>query len=175
MRYDISQDGFTIVGLEDKVMCRYDISDGRKVNLSGRADRLDRLPNGTMQIIDYKSGNTPHLEFNGMNNLFTGEAKDRVSNIFQTLLYSMMLSKRDGVDTMPSLYFASKMHDEGYSPKIVNKESGEVVDNYQSQAEEFEQMLAATLEELFDYNTPFKQVEDVDMCKYCDYKRICRR
>ncbi len=176
MRYDSSQEGFTIVSLEDdQVMCRYEISNGRKVNLSGRADRLDRLPNGTMQIIDYKSGNTPHLEFNGMNSLFTGEAKERISNIFQTLLYSMMLSKRNGVDTVPSLYFAAKMHDDKYSPMIINKESGEVINSYHSQAEEFEQLLSETLEELFDYNTPFKQVEDVEMCKYCDYKRICRR
>jgi hypothetical protein len=87
----------------------------------------------------------------------------------------MMLHKRDGCDSVPSLYFASKMHESDYTPKILNKESGELIESYRSQAEEFEQMLSSTLEELFDYDTPFRQVEDEQMCKYCDYKRICRR
>jgi ATP-dependent helicase/DNAse subunit B len=175
MRYDIANTGYTIDGLEDEVKCRYAISKGRNVNLSGRADRLDRLPNGTMQIIDYKSGNTPHLEFNGMNSLFTGEAKERISNIFQTLLYSMMLNKRHGCDAKPTLYYASKMLNKEYSPEIVNTQTGEVIERYSTHAEEFEETLSKVLEELFDYDTPFTQVENEDMCKYCDYKRICRR
>ena len=175
MRYDKDNSGYTIAGLEDEVKCRYAISNNRKVNLSGRADRIDRLADGTMQIIDYKSGNTPHLEFNGMENLFRGTAMERVSNIFQTLLYSMMLHKRDGCEALPSLYFASKMHDKAYSPKIVNRATGELIERYSDHAAEFEQELTTALEELFDYETPFQQVEDVDMCKYCDYKRICRR
>lgn len=175
MRYDKESDGFTIVGLEDEVKCRYALSDGRKVNLSGRADRIDKLPNGTLQIIDYKSGNTPHLEFNGMGNLFRGTPKERISNIFQTLLYSMMLYKRDGSEAMPTLYFASKMLSDDYSPNILNIETGEIVERYSDHAAEFEEELTAALEELFDYDTPFRQVENVDMCKYCDYKKICRR
>lgn len=176
MRYDSMQNGFTIAGLEDEVKCRFELPDGRKVNLSGRADRLDMLADGSMQIIDYKSGNTPHLEFNSMSSLFTGDAQERISNIFQTLLYSMMLQKRDGCETRPSLYFASRMHNKDYSPLIVNRECG-MVERYSSQADTFEPMLQATLEELFDYNTPFRQVdtEHADMCKFCDYKRICRR
>ena len=175
MRYDKESEGFTIAGLEDEVKCRYTLSDGRKVNLSGRADRIDKLPNGTLQIIDYKSGNTPHLEFNGMGNLFRGTPKERISNIFQTLLYSMMLYKRDGSEAMPTLYFASKMLSDDYSPNILNIETGEIVERYSDHAAEFEQELTAALEELFDYDTPFRQVENTDMCKYCDYKKICRR
>lgn len=175
MRYDTNNSGYAIVGLEDEVKCRYKISNNREVNLSGRADRLDRLADGSIQIIDYKSGNKPHLTFNGISNLFTGSSEERISNIFQTLLYAMMLQKRDGCETIPSLYFASKMHESDYTPKILNKQSGELIESYSSQAEEFEQMLSSTLEELFDYDIPFRQVEDEQMCKYCDYKRICRR
>ena len=177
MRYDSDNTGYTIDGLEELVECRYEISAGRNVNLSGRADRIDRLATDgkTLQIIDYKSGNTPHLKFAGMEKLMFGEAKDRISNIFQTLLYSMMLNKRRGCDAKPSLYYASKMISEDYSPDIVNTETGEVIDRYSHHAEEFEPMLSKILEELFDYDTPFRQVESEDMCKYCDYKKICRR
>ncbi len=175
MRYDIAHTDYKIVGLEDEVKCRYEIADGRKVNLSGRADRIDMLADKSLQIIDYKSSNAAHLKFAGMENLMFGSAKDRISNIFQTLLYSMMLNKRDGCDAKPSLYYASKMLSNDYSPEIINTETGEVIERYSTHAEEFETMLSKVLEELFDYDTPFRQVESEDMCKYCDYKKICRR
>lgn len=173
--YDTSQSGFTIRGLEDDIAYKYKISNGRYVNLFGRADRIDERADGSLQIIDYKSGNVPHLEFNGVEGLFRGEANDRVSNIFQTLLYSMILHKNHGVESMPSLYFASKMLSDDYSPNIIDKSNGEIIYQYTAVAEEFERELSAVLEELFDYDKPFVQCEDVDMCKYCDYKSICRR
>lgn len=175
LRYDTSQSGFTIRGLEDDIAYKYKISNGRYVNLFGRADRIDERADGSLQIIDYKSGNVPHLEFNGVEGLFRGEANDRVSNIFQTLLYSMILHKNHGVESMPSLYFASKMLSDDYSPNIIDKSNGEIIYQYTAVAEEFERELSAVLEELFDYDKPFVQCEDVDMCKYCDYKSICRR
>jgi hypothetical protein len=177
LRYDTDTEhsGFTIRGLEDDITYKYEISNGRHVNLFGRADRIDERADGTLQIIDYKSGNVPHLEFNGVEGLFRGEAKERISNIFQTLLYSMMLNKSHGVESMPTLYFASKMLGEDYSPNIVDKSSGEVVERYTAIAEDFERELSNVLEELFDYDKPFVQCKDVDMCKYCDYKSICRR
>lgn len=175
LRYDTQQSGFTIRGLEDDIEYKYEISDARHVNLFGRADRIDERADGTLQIIDYKSGSVPHLEFNGVELLFRGEAKDRISNIFQTLLYSMMLHKNHGTESMPTLYYASKMLSDDYSPNIVDVNSGEVVERYSAIAEDFERELSAVLEELFDYDKPFVQCEDVDMCKYCDYKSICRR
>jgi hypothetical protein len=67
------------------------------------------------------------------------------------------------------------MLSDDYSPEILNTETGEVVERYSAHAEEFEANLSQVLEELFDYDKPFRQVEDVNMCKYCDYKRICQR
>ena len=173
--YDKEQEGFTIEGLEDGVECRYPISNGREVNLSGRADRIDRLSDGRLQIIDYKSGSTPHLEYNGMTSLFEGAAQERISNIFQTLLYSMMLYRSFGVESTPSLYYASQMILDGYSPYIVDKQRGATIERYSDISEEFEQELLRCLDELFDVHTPFCQAEDRNACTYCDYKKICRR
>ena len=175
MRYDAMPKNFTIEGLEKEVLCRYPISGNREVNIYGFADRIDRLDNGKLQVIDYKSGNTPHLEFNGIEKLFTGSAHERVSNIFQTLLYSMMLHRDSGNESMPSLYFASQMLSGNYSPMIMDLTSKSYVESYSTYATEFEEQLSRTLEELFDFSTPFRQVEDVDMCNYCDFKSICRR
>ena len=175
LRYDENRSGFTIHGLEDDVDCSYPISGGRRVSLSGRADRIDKLSDGTLQIIDYKSGNVPHLNFNSIEGLFRGAAEERISNIFQTLLYSMMLTKKHDTESMPSLYFASKMLGDDYSPNIIDTSSGEVIERYSMVASDFEAELSAVLEELFDMSKPFVQCEDVDMCKYCDFKSICRR
>ena len=175
MRYDIANEGYTIAGLEKDVDWQCPISNGRMVNLSGRADRIDRRADGSLQIIDYKSGNTPHLEYNGMEALFRGGAQERVSNIFQTMLYSMILHRKYKLESCPSLYFASKMLNDDYSPLILDRTTGAYVERFSDISEEFESELNATLEELFDYSTPFRQTEDEDMCKYCDFKKICRR
>ena len=145
------------------------------VNLSGRADRIDRRADGALQIIDYKSGNTPHLEYNGMEPLFRGGAQERVSNIFQTMLYSMILHRKYNLESCPSLYFASKMLNDEYSPLILDRTTGAYVERFSDISEEFEQELLRCLDELFDANTPFCQAEDRNACTYCDYKKICRR
>ena len=173
----MSRPEFTIAGLEDLVEDSYPISAGRSVNLSGRADRIDELQDGSLQIIDYKSGNKPHLEFNGMSTLFNGKPKERISNIFQTLLYSMMLYRKHKcrIETCPSLYFASKMLSNEYSPYIKDKSCDSTIQRYSDIREEFEPELTRVLEELFNPEIEFYQVADADACTYCDYKKICRR
>ena len=175
LRHDKERKGYTISGLEEDVPYRRPLSDGRAVTLSGRADRIDTLEDGSLQIIDYKSGAVPHLEYDGMENLFRGESQKRISNIFQTLLYSMMLCHKHSVHATPSLYYASKMLLGDYCEHITDVSSGMLIERYDDVAEEFERELDTILEELFDPKKPFYQVEDVDACKYCDYKKICRR
>lgn len=176
LQYDATREGFTINKVESDILYNYPTSSGLNVKLSGRADRIDTLSDGTIQIIDYKSGNKPHLEFDDMHSLFHGKAVQRISNIFQTFLYSMILHKTQSVDTRPSLFYASKMLNEEYSPLITMKANDDMsIEYYSLIAEEFESELDATLNELFDPTVPFRQAEDVDACKYCDYNRICRR
>lgn len=177
LRYDSSREQFTIAGLEDLVEWSYPISNGRSVNLSGRADRIDRLKNSTLQIIDYKSGNKPHLEFNGISALFNGAPHERISNIFQTLLYSMMLHHNHNrkCEACPSLFYASQMLSKEYSPYLVDKGGDGEITKYSDIGESFEEELTNIFEELFNPEIAFKQVEDSDACTYCDYKKICRR
>ncbi|MBO7198437.1 MAG: PD-(D/E)XK nuclease family protein [Alistipes sp.] len=175
MRYDTTRKGFTVTALEKKIHHNYEISSGLNIKLSGIADRIDTLPDGTLQVIDYKSGYQPHLEFNSVETLFTGSAKQRISNIFQTLLYSMVLHKNEGVDTLPTLFYASRMLNDSYSPIIKELDSNRDITRYSLVASDFEARLKALLDELFDPSTPFRQVEDRDTCTRCDYNRICRR
>jgi hypothetical protein len=174
-KYDLSNKGYTIVGLERDVKCEYPISNDRTVSFSGRIDRLDMLKDDKYQIIDYKSNNRSKLEHNGIDKLFNGEPEDRISNIFQTLLYSMMLERSEGKKATPSLYYASKMVVDGYSPYIVESKSKTPIACYRDVSEEFEAQLNNTLEELFDPTKPFTQISNVEACTYCPFKKICRR
>ena len=148
MRHDINRDGFTIIASEKEISHRYVVNPNLSVKFKGIADRIDLLPNGMLQVIDYKSSKAPHLEFNSIANLFHGTAAQRISNVFQTLLYSMILNKSDlyfakngtlisvgdkpnlpadeftksdGKDVVPSLYYASRMMNKDFSVLLVNK------------------------------------------------------
>ena len=37
------------------------------------------------------------------------------------------------------------------------------------------ELLRAQLAELYDTSVPFRQCEDADTCKYCDFNVICKR
>ena len=58
---------------------------------------------------------------------------------------------------------------------IVDKSRDSEINKYSDVGESFEEELTQVFEELFDPNVAFTQVEDVDACTYCDYKKICRR
>ena len=101
----------------------------------------------------------------------------------------MILKDAECKDVVPSLYYASHMSDNKYSPLIVNKipqydevtgkkkpqSLHETIECYSMIANEFEYELNATLEEIFNKDIPFKQIEDKKTCERCDYKKICRQ
>lgn len=177
MPYDAAHDDFTTVGLEEKVEHAFPFTapDGERiVRFAGIADRIDRLKDGTLRVVDYKTG-APHLEFAGVESLFRGEGKQRLSNILQTLLYAMMLSHSRGVDAEPALYYVRAMNRPDYSPQLDDKELGLRGARYSHYRERFEELLRETLAELFDPAVPFRQCADADTCKFCDFNLICKR
>ncbi len=175
--YDLSIPDFMVEGLEKEVIYDYKFSPTQSVRFKGIADRLDRIvDDGSLRVVDYKSG-AAHLEFKDIESLFKGTGRQRMSNIIQTLLYSMMLSHRDKeLRVTPALYYVRAINSKGYSPYIMNTSAKERILSYDKYRAEFEEHINETLNSLFDLNTPFTQCEDAkDTCAYCDYKLICRR
>lgn len=171
--YDRAHEAFVVEGLEKEVACDFHLPTVGRVCLAGTADRIDRMADGTLRVVDYKTGGV-HLEFNGLEDLFVSKNRGKNANIFQTLLYSLILHRREGVDARPALYYVRHLNREGYSPYPMDKSrEGEVT--YALYGEAFEQMLSEKLCELFDYQTPFRPCEDQEMCQFCDYCSICRR
>lgn len=178
MYYDTIRSDYTITNLEQEINYRHITQQGHCVKLYGIADRIDTLSNGTKQIIDYKSGYKPHLEFKSIDSLFNGNPEQRISNVFQTLLYSMIVHKNEHVDTKPSLYYASRMLlNDDYSPllKEIDRDTPQDIASYTMVSEAYEEQLKAILDELFDPTKAFEQAENRDTCTRCDYNRICKR
>lgn len=175
--YDAAHDGFTLCGVERRVECpfAFDSRDpSRRVLFAGTADRIDRLEDGTLRVVDYKTG-APDREFDGIAALFGPDSRRRKANILQTLLYAMMLRRTEGCDVVPALYYVRVMHRSGYVPLLRDRELKVEGARYDAYGEVFEQELRAKLSELFDLSVPFRQCEDRDTCRYCDYRAICRR
>lgn len=112
------------------------------MRFKGYADRVDSLDDGKIRVVDYKTG-TAHLEFAGLTQLFCGEAKQRLSNFINTLLYAMMLRYEYGRDAVPALYYVRKMADSGYSPLIIDKSRNLSGVPYSEYAAEFEEYVGA--------------------------------
>ena len=177
MPYDAAHDTFTVTGLEQEVAYGFDFASvGRplRMKFAGIADRIDALDDGTLRVVDYKTG-APHLEFAGVESLFRGEGRQRLSNILQTLLYAMMLYRTRGVDAVPALYYVRAMNRPDYLPTLDDKETGVRGAGYTLYAERFEELVGETLAELYDPSVPFRQCEDADTCKFCDFNLICKR
>lgn len=175
LKFDAAHPDFEIQSVEAPVEHFIELENGGRIRLWGICDRVDTMRDGAKRIVDYKTG-TPHLEFAGVEALFYGKAAERQSNIFQTLLYSYMLrAQNPNVTITPSLYYLRSIHDEAYSPLIIDKSTKNTVESYEDLHGDFDTLLRTTLTELFDESIPFRQCLDTKSCKYCDYKAICRR
>ncbi len=177
LAYDAVHDGFTLRGLESPVAQLFAFRVGdrtARVKFAGRADRIDRLAGGTLRVVDYKTG-SPHLEFDGVEALFRGEARQRQANVLQTLLYAMMLHRTEGADVEPALYYVRQLNRPDYTPSLVDTERGVSGCRYAACAERFESLLGETLSELYNPEIPFRQCDDAAACAFCDFNVICKR
>ena len=176
--FDVAAERFEVLELEKGVNCDFPFEQSgekRILRFGGQADRIDRLENGTIRVVDYKTG-APHIEFRGIEALFSKCAADRSAAALQTLLYAMMLYHTQRVDVQPALYYVRQMNAKGYVPLLSDKGAAQrYVTGYLDYAVEFEQKLREVLGSLFDLETPFTPCEDSTPCQWCDYNKICRR
>jgi len=145
-----------------------------EVRIGGFIDRFE-IRGGTIQLIDYKTGNT---EFRNIESLFTAEGGKRNGAVFQIFLYSWILSKiRSGSPIQPMLYYIRDIFQDDYSPEIVRPEqrNKHTIRNFLDYASEFEERLIQLISEIFDSKVPFKQTSDTEQCRHCPYDEICIR
>lgn len=190
--YDIAHSGFTVEKVEEDIKWALPIGDGRDVIFGGIADRIDSLDNGAIRVVDYKTGKgnikkSGEINMSGVASLFEGEGRVKSGNLLQTMIYSMVLNHTRQRNVFPALYYARNIGKEDFSPMLIDDTKKEAmgktakmedcVVDYASYAEEFEQHLSAKLNELFNFDIPFKRCDEQEdeICKYCDFKILCKR
>ncbi len=180
VRFDRSNPNFEVMGVEMEVEHLVTLSNGQPLRLWGISDRIDLMKDGSLRVVDYKTGES-HLEFKGVKSLFFGEERGSQANILQTLLYSYMLreSRNKGEMVLPSLYYVRKMNGDEYSPLLIDTEGQRTTIDSSNFGEYYDStlpLISQKLDEMFDFDTPFRQCDDPETtCRYCDYKELCRR
>ena len=178
LRNDLQYTPFEMVAMEKKVSEKTTIQTALgplTLRLGGTIDRMD-AKEGTLRIVDYKTGGSPKIPAN-IEQLFT-PSETRPNYIFQTFLYAAIMSRKQPLMVAPALLYIHRAASESYSPVI---EMGEPrkpkipVNNFAFFEDEFRERLQALLEEIFDEKELFTQTEDMKKCAYCDFKVICKR
>jgi|UniRef100_UPI003567553F hypothetical protein len=178
LRNDLQYTPFEMVAMEKKVSEKITIQTALgplTLRLGGTIDRMD-AKEGTLRIVDYKTGGSPKTPAN-IEQLFT-PSETRPNYIFQTFLYAAIMSRKQPLMVAPALLYIHRAASESYSPVI---EMGEPrkpkipVNNFAFFEDEFRERLQALLEEIFDEKELFTQTEDMKKCAYCDFKVICKR
>ncbi|MDZ4716272.1 MAG: PD-(D/E)XK nuclease family protein [Cytophagales bacterium] len=175
VEHDKAYTPFTIEGLERGELLYYakiENAPGQAV-LSGKIDRLDRKGD-VVRVLDYKTGRGD-LDFASLESLFDGSGP-RNRAVFQTLIYALLYRANHntaGVRLAPGLISRLNLFDEALDHRLILNKIP--VDDAEPLLEEFEGRLKSLLEEMFDPNTPFKQTQNLEACKFCLFQNICYR
>ena len=174
LRNDLNYAPFEMKGMEEKISETIELDNNISLKVGGTIDRID-LKEGTIRIVDYKTGGQPK-SLKNMEELFTPSDK-RPNYIFQTFLYSSIGCKQDRYKVAPSLLYIHKAANEAYSPviEIGERKEKRPVEDFKEFNAEFRALLMNLLDTIFDESTPFTQTEELSKCQYCDYKSLCKR
>ena len=143
-------------------------------NFTYKPDRIDRLADGTVRIVDYKTGSDP-TEFTGLDQLFApvSTSKGHCKAILQLFLYCYAyLQEFDDVEkVMPVIYKLSSMETSG----VTLKNAGQYVFSMDDEiAKGFISRMGETVKALYEQD--FKQAPDGSpSCNYCRFIDFCRR
>lgn len=165
---------FDVVSLEKDYWAYFEVPvNGRteKIKIGGIVDRIDRTSTG-LRIVDYKTGRNLKLDFKEWNQLTDRDYNDRRKEIFQTLIYSCIISQAETLPVLPTIYKLDHLFDEEFDPSVIYAGNKLI---YQQVASEFSEAFNRVLIEIFDQQTMYNQVKNTQKCSYCPYNKICRR
>jgi ATP-dependent helicase/nuclease subunit B len=159
--------------LEGELCANLSVKSGDKtydVRIKGIADRIDQLSDGTVRVIDYKTGSFDKTT------IIKSEAAleaNKADNAFQLLVYGFMYKAENPSqkEIQPTVFFLRAKEIE--SPIGVVLEKQEL--SSEEQIEFTKSKVTEVLSEMFDQELHFEQTEKADNCAYCDFKHVCQR
>lgn len=178
---------FTYIGSEMRLENELylPLGSGKQVRFKALIDRVDKMmmtdecggKQEVIRIIDYKTGSDA-VEVGEIAKLFDREEKHGFGAMFQVFLYCKLFHikypevLRDNIPLLPLIYKVRNAFSDFVPLLHVNNLP---VESYDDVKKEFEPMLEACLEEIFDETVPFEQTQVLEHCQYCDFKTICKR
>lgn len=162
---------FTVVECE----CQHNISlnyGGVDFNFTYIADRIDRLPDGTLRIVDYKTGKDT-TSFKSVDELFAVTTKDKnLRGILQLMLYCNAYAREKKIPDAPIMPVIYKLRDMSETGVIYN---GSQLKDYHLINDEFKEWMDNVIGSLFNTEIPFNPSPDNNSCRFCRYIDFCRR
>lgn len=174
LRYDLRHVPFTLLGMEtDRYMDLplHTPQGTLMVRTGGRIDRMD-LMDGTLRIVDYKTGMSHTEAVPSMESLFTPGPR-RNGYYLQTMLYALaqLHHEEPSHPLVPVLFYVGKAYNEDYCPSL--QMARKPLEDFTPMAEEFMDGLQTALASLFDESIPFAQTTNDSHCTNCPYRRLC--
>jgi CRISPR/Cas system-associated exonuclease Cas4 (RecB family) len=183
LQNDIKDAPIKIIDLESKTNpLIYDLPlpNSDTIPLGGKIDRLDQIMvdnQSVTRILDYKTGKVElkkrkyyQKELSIEEYMKAHFEEPKYKSGFQLYFYTLLLKRNYQEQGINGGILGVKKLSKGvdYLRDEPNPLENEVID-------EFEQNLVGLLTDLLDKDIPFKQTEDTDRCKYCNFKAICGR
>ena len=164
---------FTFVDAEMERRPVYEVSPELRVNTVMFVDRVDRLPDGRMRFVDYKTGNDK-ISFTSVAQMFDPASSERRKAVLQLMLYANLYRLSDGYEGAVQLfiYQFKSIFMQGLNPIVYNKD---VFDDHRVVNDEFLTLFNGVLTEMFDPTVPFRQADNAKSCEYCGFKAVCGR
>ncbi len=169
--HDAGQSPVHVFDVEKKFGCRYG-----KAFIAGVIDRIDTRTNH-LTLIDYKTGSEKNT-FSRVEDLFDSRLSGKNGDAFQILCYVFLYSRTVNTEVLPLplLFYLNKPFSHKTNGYLRYQRTG--LNDQQVLAElqkGFLAQLNLLLEELFNFNVPFRQTDFIDNCKNCTFISICQR
>ena len=176
---------FTVIDVETPIRHEFTVH-GQPITIKGIIDRLDCI-NAQIRVIDYKTGGKTAKTIDSVEEIFdpANITKKHSDYYLQTLLYATILEENPklinfplsggtegGSPISPALIFIQHTSGDNYDPTLCFGK--EPISDIRQYKVEFKQRLQQLLEEIFDPSQTFPPTDDLDRCKNCPYKKICR-
>lgn len=168
---EVPTDSIEILGRELKVRGEFH---GQR--FKGYIDRLDSFSPAQARVVDYKTGKV--LEDDEKihdgnaqdiaDKIFAKDVKDRPKIALQFFIYDMLVQDRpevQGRDIFNSIYSTSRLFTAPPETVPMNRTFYDAVSRH----------LEELLDEMRDISVPFRRTDDPDICRYCDFNRICSK